>query len=133
MNNRITRRKVAKQFIIAFELLLEWIEQKEHSNEKPIGYDVKETSFESSLLTEPEVARILNISKANAYRLIQLGEIPSVSIGRSVRVREEDLNDFISEHTTKGFLFPTSYEKDFENLFKINLALHFDICHSLYT
>ena len=35
MNNRITRRKVAKQFIIAIELLLEWIEQIEHSNEKP--------------------------------------------------------------------------------------------------
>lgn len=44
MNNRITRRKVAKQFIIAFELLLEWIEQKEHSYEKPTGYDVKESS-----------------------------------------------------------------------------------------
>ena len=37
MNNRITRREVAKQFIIAIELLLEWIEQKEHSNEKPTG------------------------------------------------------------------------------------------------
>ena len=27
MNNRITRREVAKQFIIAIELLFEWIEQ----------------------------------------------------------------------------------------------------------
>ena len=33
MNNRITRRQVAKQFIIAIELLLEWIEQKEYPND----------------------------------------------------------------------------------------------------
>ena len=34
MSNRITRREVAKQFIVAIELLLEWIEQKEDWNEK---------------------------------------------------------------------------------------------------
>lgn len=31
MNNSITRREVAKQFIIVIELLLEWIDQIENS------------------------------------------------------------------------------------------------------
>ena len=63
MNSRITRREVAKQFIIAIELLLEWIEQKEKSNGESMDKDVGEDSIETQLLTAPEVARILNISQ----------------------------------------------------------------------
>jgi hypothetical protein len=36
MNNRITRREVAKQFIVAIELLLEWIEQGSSLGEKSV-------------------------------------------------------------------------------------------------
>jgi len=56
MNNRITRREVAKQFIIAIELLLEWIEQKEISNIKSTSNDVEEDSIEKRLLTAPDIA-----------------------------------------------------------------------------
>lgn len=96
MNNRITRREVAKQFIIAIELLLEWIEQRENSIERPTSNGIEESSRETRLLTAPDVARILNISKAAAYQLIQQRKIPSIRIGRSVRVREEDLTNFVS-------------------------------------
>jgi len=88
MNNRITRREVAKQFINAIELLLEWIEQKNDSNDKSTSSVVEEDSLETRLLTAPDIARILNISKANAYHLIQQGKIPSVRINRNVRVRQ---------------------------------------------
>lgn len=88
MNNRITRREVAKQFIIAIELLLEWIEQKQESTEKTTSKHIEEHSQESRLLTAPDIARILNISKANAYQLIQQRKIPSVRINRNVRVRQ---------------------------------------------
>lgn len=98
MNRRITRREVAKQFIIAIELLLEWIEQKENSNGESTGRDVEEDSIETRLLTAPDVARILNISKGAAYKLIQLKQIPSVRINRNVRVRPEDLDEFISQN-----------------------------------
>ena len=101
MNSRITRREVAKQFIIAIELLLEWIEQKENSNGEITGKDVGEDSFETHLLTAPDVARILNISKGAAYKLIQLKQIRSIRINRNVRVRPEDLDEFISQHTAK--------------------------------
>ena len=98
MNGRITRRQVVKQFIIAIELLLEWIEQKENSNGDTTGKDVGGESIETRLLTAPDVAGILNISKGAAYKLIQLNQIPSIRINRSVRVRPEDLDEFISQN-----------------------------------
>lgn len=98
MNNRITRREVAKQFIVAIELLLESIEQKDLSIEEPYNENIEENPHESCLLTAPEVARILNISKGGAYRLIQQGEIPSVRINCNVRVRLDDLNSFIANN-----------------------------------
>ena len=100
MKNRITKRQVAKQFIIAIELLLEWIEQKENSNGESTGKDVGDDSFETRLLTAPDVARILNISKGAAYQLIQQGKIPSVRINRNVRVRRRDLDDFIKMNSS---------------------------------
>ena len=98
MNNRITKRQVAKQFMIAIELLLEWIEQKENSNGESTGKDVGDDSFETHLLTAPDVARILNINKGAAYQLIQLNQIPSIRINRNVRVRSEDLEEFIIQN-----------------------------------
>jgi excisionase family DNA binding protein len=52
------------------------------------------------LLRGGDVARILNISRSQAYQLIQRKKIPAVHIGRSVRVRSEDLHKFISENLT---------------------------------
>ena len=49
----------------------------------------------TKLLSVPQVAEVLNISISSAYQLSQTGEIPSVRIGRSVRVRPEDLQSFI--------------------------------------
>jgi excisionase family DNA binding protein len=51
------------------------------------------------LLTARDLAEILNISKAFAYKLMQTGEIRSVSIGSSRRVRRADLDDFILQNT----------------------------------
>ena len=46
------------------------------------------------LLSAKDVANILNISRAMAYRMMQDGQITVVRIGRSVRVRPEDLEVF---------------------------------------
>ena len=99
MNNRNTRREVAKQFIVAIELLLEWIEQKEIPNQISSSSNLDEDSRESRLLKAPDVARILNISKGAAYHLIQQKKIRSIHINSSVRVRQEDLEEFIAENT----------------------------------
>lgn len=62
----------------------------------------------NKLLKGNEVAKILNISKAFAYRLMAEGKIPTVKLGRSVRVRPENLQSFISESISQesGSQFP---------------------------
>jgi len=52
------------------------------------------------LLKATEVAKILNISRALAYQMMQRGEIRTVSIRTSVRVRPEDLENFIQSNLT---------------------------------
>lgn len=47
------------------------------------------------LLNASDIAHILNISRAMAYRLMQLGKIRTVSIGTAKRVRKQDLLAFI--------------------------------------
>ena len=42
-----------------------------------------------------EVANYLRISRTGSYHLMQTGEISIVRIGKSVRVKEEDLDDYV--------------------------------------
>jgi excisionase family DNA binding protein len=49
----------------------------------------------TTFLTGKDVAEILKISKALAYRLIARGEIPGIRFGRTVRVKQESLDAFI--------------------------------------
>lgn len=50
---------------------------------------------DEQLLTAVDIARVLNISKALVYRLIQRGDIPSVRINHAVRVKPVALQEFI--------------------------------------
>lgn len=54
------------------------------------------------LLKGKDVARLLNVSVALAFRLLKTGEITAIRFGRSVRVRAEDLETFILTHTNIG-------------------------------
>lgn len=49
-------------------------------------------------LRATEVAEILDISRAMAYRLMQRGKIRTVRISGSRRVREEDLEKYIGDN-----------------------------------
>jgi len=55
--------------------------------------------METNILTAIEIARILKISKALAYRLISQGQITSIRFGKTVRVKSEDLQEFIKNNT----------------------------------
>lgn len=50
------------------------------------------------LLRASEVAARLNISRSLAYRLMQLGEIPTVKIFHSIRVRISDLEEYVKRN-----------------------------------
>ncbi len=54
------------------------------------------------LLRLSEVAEILKVSSKTVSRLAIKGELPSVRFGRSVRVRELDLREYILDHLRKG-------------------------------
>lgn len=53
-------------------------------------------------LTVGEVAAQLRVSSMTVYRLINAGELPAVRIGRSFRLREEDLDRYLAERLTKA-------------------------------
>ena len=50
------------------------------------------------LLTAEEVALILNISRSKAYQLMRRKVVPTVTIGKNVRVSENDLYEYISKN-----------------------------------
>jgi len=55
---------------------------------------------QNKLLKATEVAEILNISRAMAYRLMQNNRIPTVCIGTARRVRPADLQNYIRKNLT---------------------------------
>lgn len=56
------------------------------------------------IYTVPEVAQYLRMSKAKIYALVQRGEIPSIKLGRNVRIRESDLLAWIESQVKKSEL-----------------------------
>jgi len=54
----------------------------------------------NSLLTAEEVAEILNISRSKAYKIMRLKEIPTITIGKNVRVSSDDLQEYILDNRT---------------------------------
>ena len=46
-------------------------------------------------LTVAEVAAMMRVSKMTVYRLVHNGELPAVRVGRSFRVTEADVNEYL--------------------------------------
>lgn len=56
-----------------------------------VSGDISEVKF----LTIAEVASVMRVSKMTVYRLVHNGELPAVRVGRSFRVKEEDVDEYI--------------------------------------
>jgi len=56
-----------------------------------VSGDISDVKF----LTIAEVASVMRVSKMTVYRLVHNGELPAVRVGRSFRVSEEDVNEYI--------------------------------------
>lgn len=54
------------------------------------------------ILTIPQVAEYLQVSKAKIYLLVQKGEIPYIRLDRNVRVRESELLKWLEKQTVKN-------------------------------
>jgi excisionase family DNA binding protein len=48
------------------------------------------------LVTLPEAARLLAVGRSTLYELIGSGQIATVHIRRAVRIRVDDLRDFVA-------------------------------------
>jgi excisionase family DNA binding protein len=48
------------------------------------------------LVTPAEVAERLRVSTMTVYRLIQAGELPAAKIGRSYRLRSQDVDTYLA-------------------------------------
>jgi len=59
------------------------------TNERPLS--------EVRILTVAEVATVMRVSKMTVYRLVHSGELPAVRVGRSFRVPEQAVNDYLRD------------------------------------
>ena len=50
---------------------------------------------ESKFLTIAEVAAMMRVSKMTVYRLVHGGELPALRVGRSFRVLEQDVDEYL--------------------------------------
>ena len=50
---------------------------------------------DSKFLTVAEVAAMMRVSKMTVYRLVHGGELPAVRVGRSFRVLEDDVDEYL--------------------------------------
>ncbi|HET6210223.1 MAG TPA: helix-turn-helix domain-containing protein [Jatrophihabitans sp.] len=46
-------------------------------------------------LTVAEVAAVMRVSKMTVYRMVHSGELPAVRVGRSFRVPEQAVQDYL--------------------------------------
>ena len=53
--------------------------------------DINDVTF----LTVAEVAARMRVSKMTVYRLVHNGDLPAVRLGRSFRVTEDDVNEYL--------------------------------------
>lgn len=55
--------------------------------ERPVG--------EVTFMTVAEVAALMRVSKMTVYRLVHNGELPAVRVGRSFRVPENAVHEYL--------------------------------------
>jgi excisionase family DNA binding protein len=60
------------------------------------------TDARTQFLTVGEVAAVLRVSTMTVYRLINAGQLSAVRIGRSFRLRQEDLDRFLDSQVIRA-------------------------------
>lgn len=66
-------------------------EPKEQAPVRPVDPALAEVKF----LTVAEVATLMRVSKMTVYRMVHAGELPAVRVGRSFRVPEKAVHDYL--------------------------------------
>jgi excisionase family DNA binding protein len=64
--------------------------------------DQSNDELSARLLTVSEVAQTLRVSNMTVYRLVSAGQLPALRVGRSVRLRAEDVESYLSGRLIKA-------------------------------
>lgn len=67
------------------------------------GRDNSQAPEESTFLTTEEVLAYLKVTSRTIYRLIRIGELPAVRIGRQWRIRRTDLDSWLNRRRSRAF------------------------------
>jgi excisionase family DNA binding protein len=62
---------------------------------EPVVRPVDPALSEVRFLTVAEVATVMRVSKMTVYRMVHAGELPAVRVGRSFRVPEQAVHDYL--------------------------------------
>jgi excisionase family DNA binding protein len=63
---------------------------------------VSQSVSKARFLTVQEVADLMRVSSMTVYRLIKAGDLPAVRVGRSFRVRDEDVDRYLGSRYTEA-------------------------------
>jgi excisionase family DNA binding protein len=63
---------------------------------------VKPNESRSRFLTVAELAEQLRVSNMTVYRLVQSGRLPATRVGRSYRIREDDVDRYLAQQYTRA-------------------------------
>ncbi len=56
----------------------------------------------TGFVTVGEVASLLRVSNMTVYRLVQAGQLPAIRVGRSYRIREDDVDKYLAAQYTQA-------------------------------
>jgi excisionase family DNA binding protein len=68
-------------------------EPREPSGIRPADPSLADVKF----LTVAEVAAVMRVSKMTVYRMVHAAELPAVRVGRSFRVPEKAVHDYLRD------------------------------------
>ena len=54
------------------------------------------------LLTVGEVAATMRVSNMTVYRLIKSGQLAAIRVGKNYRIRESEIDRYLSERSVRG-------------------------------
>jgi excisionase family DNA binding protein len=97
-NNQLRRLKQALQ---THRQALEELEKALREFEESLPSEASEQHSEGrvpQLLSIPEVCDVLGMGKSWTYRRLKSGEIPSIKLGRAIKVKQEDLEEYLEGH-----------------------------------
>ena len=93
-----------RQALRAHREALEELESALLEFEESIGEEAQERPQERQsldLLSIPELCQELGMGKSWVYRRLRSGEIPSVKLGRSIKVKRTDLEEYLEKHRSR--------------------------------